>query len=588
MPTSPIATSRSPEGSLGYTPAASAAEVPGSGAVAHRAPEDSCGGSERLRSRLLLALFAVALLAAWVAVDPRTPDLAAATYRVSLFKQLGFTIVDEHWYGGHDMPGYSLLFPALGALLGLRVVGALAVLCSCLLFERLTRPLYARAATWGTAAFTLAALGDLWSGRVAFALGVPFALSSLLCLRRGHPLLAALLAAACAAASPVAGALLGLAALTLALIERSPRALVVLAAPAAVVVLGLTALLPEGGHEPYPLLSFLASSAVAVLFLLVLPRGPGARGLRLAGAVYLLACLGCLLVRTPMGSNIERYGALLAAPLLICALLAARRRGVPEGATAGEPRRAVWSLAPLAVELAAVAALLAIAVWVAWGPVRETLAVAGSGATSASYYTPVERFLASRGALAERVEVPLTRSHWEAAQLAPRVALARGWEKQLEERYDGVLLSSRLTAAGYERWLHEQAVSFVALPDAQLDPSSAAEGRLVRAGLPFLQPVFASAHWRVYRVLGAAPILSGATGTLLALGHDSFSLRAPRPGSFLVRVHYTRYWAFVRGRGCVTSAAGGWTRVRLASAGVAVIAARFSLSRALGSAGSCT
>jgi hypothetical protein len=543
---------------------------------------DSLGGSE-LRARLLLALFALALVAVWLVVDPRTPDLAGASYRVALFKQLGFTIVDEHWYAGHDMPGYSLLFPALGALLGLRLVGALAVLCSCLLFERLTRPLYGRAATWGTAAFSLAALGDLWSGRVAFALGVPFALSALLCLRRGHPLLAALLAGACAAASPVAGALLGLAALTLALIERSPRALLALAVPAALVVLGLALLFPEGGQEPYPLLSFLASSAVAVLFLLALPRGRGGRALRLGGAVYLLACLACLLVRTPIGSNIERYGVLLGAPLLICARLAAR------GAGTGARRGAAGSLlASRAGELAGAATLLTIAVWVAWGPVRETLAVSGTEATSASYYLPLERFLASHDARAVRVEVPLTRSHWEAALLAPQVALARGWEKQLEERYDGVLLSSRLTAAGYERWLHEQAVSYVALPDAKLDPSSVAEGRLVRAGLPFLQPVFSSAHWRVYRVLGALPILSGGHGRLLALGHDSFSLRAFSPGSFLVRVHYTRYWTFARGRGCIASATGGWTRVSLASAGVAVIAARFSLSRALGSAGSCT
>ena len=57
-----------------------------------------------------------------------------------------------------------------------------------------------------------------------------------------------------------------------------------------------------------------------------------------------------------------------------------------------------------------------------------------------------------------RVEVPLTRSHWEAALLAPSVSLARGWEKQLEERYDAVLLGPGLTAAAYSRWLHEQAV----------------------------------------------------------------------------------------------------------------------------------
>ena len=83
---------------------------------------------------------------------------------------------------------------------------------------------------------------------------------------------------------------------------------------------------------------------------------------------------------------------------------------------------------------AAALALCVIAVWVAWGPVRETLAVAGSEATSASYYAPVERFLARAGARAPvRVEVPLTRSHWEAALLAPAVSLARGWEKQLED-----------------------------------------------------------------------------------------------------------------------------------------------------------
>ncbi len=41
-----------------------------------------------------------------------------------------------------------------------------------------------------------------------------------------------------------------------------------------------------------------------------------------------------------------------------------------------------------------------------------------------------------------RVEVPLTRSHWEAALLAPRVSLARGWEKQLDSRFDRVLLDA--------------------------------------------------------------------------------------------------------------------------------------------------
>ncbi len=113
--------------------------------------------------------------------------------------------------------------------------------------------------------------------------------------------------------------------------------------------------------------------------------------------------------------------------------------------------------------------------WVAWGPVRETAAVAGSPATRASYYGPLERFLAApRGPV--RVEVPLTRSHWEAALLAPSVSLARGWEKQLDERYDGVLLGGHLTAAAYDAWLRREAVAYVALPDVALDPSSAGRG----------------------------------------------------------------------------------------------------------------
>src|SRR5262249_4818140 len=139
-------------------------------------------------------------------------------------------------------------------------------------------------------------------------------------------------------------------------------------------------------------------------------------------------------------------------------------------------------------------ALLGIALWVAWGPVRETLAVGGARSTTASYYAPVERFLAAHAPAPVRIEVPLTRGHWEAALRAPTVSLARGWEKQLDTRFDRVLLAPGLTAAAYERWLYDQAVAYVALPDAPLDPSSAQEGRLIGRGLPYLREVFASEH----------------------------------------------------------------------------------------------
>jgi hypothetical protein len=542
----------------------------------------------------------------WLLVDPRTPDLASQVYRVGLFRDFGFSIWDEHWYGGHQLPGYSLLFPPLGALLGVRAVGALSVLASALLFERFARALYGDAARWGALWFALAALGDVWAGRVTFALGVSLALAAALALLRGHPLAAALLAALCAAASPVAGALLGLAALSVAIADRSPRALLVLACPAAAIVLGVAVLFPEGGYEPYPLTSFVATVLVVGLFLAALPSEQ--RVLRIGGWVYLAACVLCLLVESPLGSNIERYGVLLAGPLLLCALLAPpRERAAPgDGEVSGDrpqpgDRAVPGDGAPAQSEAAApgdgvaawrgrltplaLIALCAAALWTLWGPVRETRAVADSAATSASYYVPVERFLARTDAPV-RIEVPLTRSHWEAALLAPSVSLALGWDKQLEDKYDRVLLSSTLNAASYHRWLLAQAVSYVALPDVALDPPSAREGRLIRGGLPYLKEVFSSAHWRIYAVQSPTPLVSGP-GTLTALGHDSFSLRAARAGDLVVRVHYTRYWTLTSGHGCVARAPGGWTRVSVTAPGRVVVAARFSLARAVGSVGSC-
>jgi hypothetical protein len=291
-----------------------------------------------------------------------------------------------------------------------------------------------------------------------------------------------------------------------------------------------------------------------------------------------------VLVRTQMGSNVERYGVLLAGPLLLWAHGSSRRQdGVAlDGIGGARIGRALGAgSAP-----AAVIALCAWTAWAGWGPLRETLAVAGNASTHGSYYAPLERFLERRAGTPVRVEVPLTRSHWETAELAPRVSLARGWEKQLDTRYDAALLSDGLTAAGYARWLREQAVSYVALPDTELDPSSAREGALIRKALPYLHEVFTSRHWRIYAVDNATAIATGP-GRLTSLGHESFGLQANARGSFFVRVRYTRYWAVTRGSGCVARAPGGWTRVLARAPGQLTVQASFSLARALGDVGAC-
>jgi hypothetical protein len=551
--------------------------VPGSGGVAHRTPD--------LSSSLPWApLAGAAGVALWLLVDPRTPDLAAQVYRVSLFRHVGFAVWDEHWYAGHALPGYSLLFPPLAALLGLRTVAALSVLASAVLCERLLRDRYGMAARWGAVWFALAAVADIWIGRLTFALGVAFAVACLLVLlgrapescapRNARGLgrirmgVAAGLAALCAASSPVAGLLLALLALTYSLLARSPRAVLVAGVPAVAVAVALAALFPEGGWEPYPFTSFVATTAAVAGFLLVLPARE--RGLRVGAFVYLGVCVLSVALHTPMGANVERYGLLLGAPLLLCALA-----GVGEVRARRRPRLFGPAVAVV---------LCGIAVWTLWGPVRETTAVAGDPSTGAAYYVPLQRFLASHGGPLVRVEVPFTRSHWEAAWLAPTVSLARGWEKQLDTRYDLVLLRRGLTAGAYREWLQQQAVSYVALPDVPLDPSSAQEGRLIAGGLLYLKEVFASRHWRVYRVLHSTPLVQGP-GRLTALGHNSFALRAATPGRFLVHVHYTRYWVLTGGVGCVGPAAGGWTLVDVMRAGGIDVAARFSLGRALGGGG---
>jgi hypothetical protein len=514
---------------------------------------------------------AAALVLIWLLVDPRTPDLAAQVYRAGLFERGGFAVWDDHWYAGHALPGYSLLFPGLAALVGLRTVAALSVLASAALFERLVLGVYGPAARWGAVWFAVAAVGDIWLGRLTFALGVSFAVAAVLALARGRLRGAALLAALCAAASPVAGVLLGLAALTDVLARRSPRALLALVLPAAVVVVPLALLFGEGGFEPFPIRSFAAVAAVTLLFLWALPSGEHL--LRTGGVVYVLACVLALVIHTPLGSNIERYAVLIAGSLLLCAWL--RDPSQP-----GVARRFSSGRSTLRLSIA----LVGIAVFTVWGPVRETAAVAGNESTQASYYAPVVDFLArveAPPAPPVRVEVPLTRSHWEAALLAPTVSLARGWEKQLDERYDGVLLLKTLTAGAYDRWLHEEAVSYVALPDTPLDPSSAREGTLIKGGLPYLRLVFTSRHWRIYLVLDPTPLLAGP-GALTSFSNDSFALRASAPGRFLVRIHYTRYWMITAGSGCVSAAPGGWTAVTTSAAGVVGVAARFSLARGLG------
>ena len=75
-----------------------------------------------------------------------------------------------------------------------------------------------------------------------------------------------------------------------------------------------------------------------------------------------------------------------------------------------------------------------------------------------------------------------------------------------------------------------------------------------------------------------APLAAGAA-TVTRLGEHSVDLHAARPGTALVRVRWTPYWALVRGAGCVERGADSLVRLRIRRPGELRLATRFSLGR---------
>jgi hypothetical protein len=509
------------------------------------------------RTAVEALLVAAALAIAYLILQPVTADLAAQVYRTELFQRVGFTLWNGQWFAGHHALGYSVLFPPLAALLGPRVVGALAAVASALLFERLAAPRFGARARVGAIWFGAATATNLFTGRLTFALGVAVGLGALLAAQRGRPRLGAGLAILCALASPVAGLFLALAALAWLWAERRGEA-VWLAVGALVTAGGLAFAFPEGGMEPFVVSAFWPTLAFAAAVLVLAPRRE--RWLRHGALLYGVACVLAFALDTPMGSNAVRLGTLFGGPLLALVLW----------------RRRTWALALLAVPLL---------YWQWQPPVRDVSAASGDPAVHAAYYAPLNRFLAS-ARLTGRVEIPLTRNHWESVYVAPRVALPRGWERQLDIKYNALFYAPRLSPARYRAWLRANGVQYVALPDARLDYAARTEAKLLRGGTPYLQPVWRSAHWRVYRVRGAAPLVAGAAH-LVGLEANSFTLDVRRPASLDVRVRYTRYWTIERGAGCVVPGPGGFTRVLATRPGRLRVAAALRPGRLLGDAPAC-
>jgi hypothetical protein len=289
---------------------------------------------------------------------------------------------------------------------------------------------------------------------------------------------------------------------------------------------------------------------IAIVALRVLPRGE--RTLRAGVALYALGCVATFSVSSAIGSNAARLGPLVAGPL--AALVWWRRR-------------AGWLLA---------AALPLL--YIQWqAPVRDVRTSVGDPSGSTAYWRPLLAFLARQSGGPYRVEIPFTQFHWETYEVAPRFPLARGWERQLDRKYNALFYTVPLTPASYEAWLHRLAVRFVAVSDARLDYAGRREQELINRGLPYLRLAMRTRHWRVYAVSDPTPLAQGA-GSAQALGPNWIALNANRPGSVFLRVRFTPYWALAQGSGCVMPD-GDFTKVTLRRSGAVRLVIRFSFGR---------
>ncbi len=270
---------------------------------------------------------------------------------------------------------------------------------------------------------------------------------------------------------------------------RGPTAIWVACLALALVIVPNLAF-PENGQFPFAFSSYVAIPLFCGGALFV-TRGLAAeeRQLRRVLLAYLLAATVLWLAPNPLGGNAVRLGALFGGPVLAAVVLAHR------------PRLGALPTLVLAITLAGGL------YWQVTASVSQIARSVGDPSTSAAYFAPVSGWLRAHGARAARIEVPPTANHWEAAYLAPGFELARGWLRQLDTTRDDIFYDDDqpLTERSYRAWLHNNAIRYVALPDAPLDYSSVAESRLIRRDPPYLVPRWSDAHWRVYEVRDPAP-----------------------------------------------------------------------------------
>jgi hypothetical protein len=489
-------------------------------ALPHTRPEPRTDVSSRA-VWLPTAVCAVLCLA-YLILPRMGNDLSAQIARADFARDHPLALIDFRWFGGMLPFGYSLWTPFPMAVIGAKITGALATVGSVAIFSRLLVVAKAPHALLGgmTAAVSLAA--NLIEGRTTFAVGVVFGLAAVLALTRrdgtGRPL-AVLLALFGAAASPVAAVFLGLCALTLVL-TNAVRDGLLLGVSAALPTFATTVIFADPGRQIFNRETAIEGIAMSLLVAICVNQ----RRIRIGAVLSAILVLGSFVLSSPIGSNSLRLSMLFGLPLLLAYL---RMDGQMR-----EWRVPFWAYAT---------AVGILAYFVQPFILAGTIGGMGRPATYSSYYTPLVQAIQERGPVTGRVEVPEITGHWDAAFLADRLPLARGWLRQVDTKLNGdVFYTDFATPDAYRAFLDRSAVQYVAISDSRGTFTGGKEKRLIQIGLSYLRPVWANGHWTLYEVIDPTPIVE-SPGALISAQSDRILFDVQQAGDVTLRVRPLRY-----------------------------------------------
>jgi hypothetical protein len=494
-------------------------------------------------SAALIGVGAAASLAViWALLPPTGSDLSAQFAHANFAADHLWNPVDLQWFGGTNLLGYSVIVPPLMAVVGVRLVGALATVAAAGLLGLLMSRCRVPRPRAGAVAGALCLAANLVVGRLTFAVGVAVALATLIGLTMTHRPRWLLLVGGPIltwAASPLAALFLGLVGGTL-LLRRHLREGLVLAG-AATVALAASVWVGQGGYMPLPgwgvVLGVLACGVLAA-----------ATRYGLVRMAAILAAVGIVLavtVHTQVGINALRLPALFAAPIVVAT------------------SRLRWRLL-----VPAVAVTVCLVPPLRFGDVASI----GGPADERAYYAELVNELDTLP-LTGRVEIPPTLHRWESVYVADDVPLARGWMTQLDAGYYPLFFDQTIDSRSYHAWLRANGVQYVAVADTQPALAGRAEVDLINSGLPYLRELWHGDHWIVYAVAHPTGTVAGAR--LVSQDDVAVSFTVDRPRQVLVRVRWSQ-WLTLSGPSACLTPHGTWTEVVVSQPGTYQVGSSFT------------